>query len=154
VELLSWVIFGPPAGGLCQNQAVGNATAVQRRVAQLCASLESDAELRGEIERGGFSGRQWQELADEIRGGSAANLAVQLNAVETAAVSVGLDGVTSSTRAYSPLERGGHGFIEVTGWLCPHRQSCGRAELAAVPADTRRCALTGDPMTWASVTSG
>lgn len=123
-----------------------------RRVGRLCASLESDAELKDEIERGGFPGRGWTELADAIRAGSSRELTALLDAIEDAAGAAGLDGVTHPTREFRPLP--GNGRVrEITGLRCPHPRRCGRVEPAAEPDGSRRCAVTGDPLAWISVDS-
>lgn len=81
-------------------------TPIRRRAGQLCQSLESDAELREEIELAGFPSHSWDELAAAIRTGSAATLAALLDAVEQAAAQAGLDGVTYPTREYRQLPGG------------------------------------------------
>jgi len=124
-----------------------------RRVGRLCASLESDAELRDEIERAGFASRGWTELADAIRTGSPRDLTALLDAIEDAAGAAGLDGITHPTREFRPLPNGLPEFRAVTGWRCPHPHRCGRVELAAEPTDSHRCAVTGDSLTWISVDS-
>ncbi|SEP46978.1 hypothetical protein [Amycolatopsis saalfeldensis] len=121
-----------------------------RRVGRLCASLESDDELRAEIERGGFPGRGWAELADAIRAGSPRELTTLLDAIEEAAGEADLDGVTDPTREFRPLPNGSAPVVRaVTGWRCPLPHRCGRVELAGSP----RCAVTGDALTWISVDS-
>ncbi|MFI5631891.1 hypothetical protein ACIA8E_21465 [Streptomyces sp. NPDC051664] len=133
-------------------------TPILRRVSQLCESLESDADLREEIERAGFPSENWEELAAAIRAGSADALTDLLDAVEDAAADAGLDGVTGPNREYKPLPSdrpdGLGGFRTVSGWRCPHPYRCGRAYAAVDPSPIRRCAVTGDALTWISVESG
>jgi hypothetical protein len=128
-----------------------------RRVGRLCASLESDTNLRTEIEGAGFPSRGWAELAYAIRAGSPHGLAAVLDAIEEAAGEAGLDGVTDPTREFRPLPNGVPpsvpGFRTVTGWRCPQLHRCGRVELAAEPTGSPRCAVTGDSLTWISVDS-
>lgn len=129
-------------------------TPIRRRAGQLCQSLESDAELREEIELAGFPSHSWDELAAAIRTGSAATLAALLDAVEQAAAQAGLDGVTYPTREYRQLPGGLPEFRTVSGWRCPHAQRCARVHPAANPSPVRNCAATGDELTWISVDSG
>jgi len=126
-------------------------TPVLRRVGQLCASLESDAELRDEIERAGFSSRNWADLADAIRIGSPDALTALLDAVEDAAVAAGLDGITYPTREFRPLSNGLPRFQTISGWRCPHVHRCGRVYPTADSTGTRTCAVTGDALNWISV---
>ena len=128
-------------------------TPILRRVGQLCQSLESDAELREEIELNGFPRRSWDELTTAIRAGSVATLVALLDAIEQAAAKAGLDGVTYPTREYRQLPGGLPEFRTVSGWRCPHAQRCGRAQPAADPSPIRSCAVTGDELTWISVDS-
>ncbi|MGW7408391.1 hypothetical protein ACWGI9_32695 [Streptomyces sp. NPDC054833] len=129
-------------------------TPILRRVSQLCESLESDAELREEIERAGFPSENWEELAAAIRAGSADALTELLDAVEDAAADAGLDGVTDPNREYKPLPCGLPDIRTVSGWRCPHPHRCGRVYAAVDPSPIRRCAVTGDALTWISVESG
>ncbi|MFB7270723.1 hypothetical protein [Streptomyces sp. NPDC056244] len=128
-------------------------TPILRRVSQLCESLETDAELREEIERAGFPSNKWEDLAAAIRTGSADTLTALLDAVEDAAADAGLDGITHPHREYRPLE-GQEGFRPVSGWRCPHPHRCGRVYPTADASSVRRCAVTGDALTWISVDSG
>jgi hypothetical protein len=138
----------------CQDYGMQDFTPVLRRIGQLCASLESDAELRDDIERAGFSNDGWADLAEAIRTGSPDAVAALLDAVENAAAKAGLDGVTYPTRDFHPLPDSSPGFRTVSGWRCPHPRRCGRVHLAANPGDIRRCAVTGDTLTWISADSG
>ncbi|HEY9328258.1 MAG TPA: hypothetical protein VIS09_08490 [Streptomyces sp.] len=129
-----------------------NFTPILRRVSQLCESLETDAELREEIERAGFPSAGWADLAAAIRTGSADTLTALLDAVEDAAADAGLDGITHPHREYIPLDVSGFG--SVSGWRCPHLPRCGRVHPTADASPVRRCAVTGDALTWISVDSG
>jgi hypothetical protein len=126
-------------------------TPVLRRVRELCAGLESDAELRADIERAGFPHRGWAQLAEAIRAGSADALTALLDAVEDAATATGLDSITYPTREYRPLSNGWPQFSTVSGWRCPHAHRCGRVEPATESTEPRRCAVTGEPLAWVSV---
>ena len=127
-------------------------TPILRRVSQLCESLETDAELREEIERAGFPSGNWEDLAAAIRTGSADMLTALLDAVEDAAADAGLDGITHPHREYRPLDF--DGFRPVSGWRCPHPHRCGRVHATDDASSVRRCAVTGDALTWISVDSG
>jgi hypothetical protein len=129
-------------------------TPILRRVGQLCASLESDAELRGEIESAGFAHWDWDHLADAIRTGSPHALTALLDAIEEAAVAAGLDGITYPTREFRPLPNGLPEFRAVSGWRCPHPHRCGRVYSATDSTATHICAVTGDVLTRISVDSG
>jgi len=133
-------------------------TPILRRVSQLCESLETDAELREEIERAGFPSGNWENLAAAIRTGSADTLTALLDAVEDAAADAGLDGITHPHREYRPLPGSLPGplpeFRTVSGWRCPHPRRCGRVYPTADASSVRRCAVTGDALTWISVDSG
>jgi hypothetical protein len=129
-------------------------TPILRRVGRLCESLESDAELRDEIEGAGFPSRGWEDLADAIRAGSAEALAKLLDAVEDAAAAAGLDGITYPNREFRPLPGDLPEFRTISGWRCPHRHRCGRVHSATDSAGLRECAVTGDALTWISVDSG
>lgn len=128
-------------------------TPILRRVGQLCESLEADAELREEIERAGFPSGNWEDLAAAIRAGSADTLTVLLDAVEEAAADAGLDGITHPHREYRPLDEV-LPIRKVSGWRCPHSHRCGRVHATADASPVRRCAVTGDALTWISVDSG
>jgi hypothetical protein len=130
-----------------------DSTPVLRRVGQLCASLESDAELRDTIEHAGFQRRGWNDLADAIRTGSPHKLTILLDAVEEAAAKAGLDGVTYPTREFRPIPSG-PGVRTISGWRCPHAHQCGRVHPSTDPTGIRRCAVTGDALAWISVDSG
>ncbi|MFI6897415.1 hypothetical protein ACIBM4_25215 [Streptomyces sp. NPDC050256] len=129
-----------------------NFTPILRRVSQLCESLETDAELREEIERAGFPSGRWEDLAAAIRTGSADTLTALLDDVEDAAADAGLDGITHPHREYIPLDVSGFGTV--SGWRCPHLHRCGRVHPTSDATSVRRCAVTGDALTWISVDSG
>jgi hypothetical protein len=122
------------------------------RIGYLCANLETDSTLGGELRAAGLSSGDWDQLVAAMRRGEADALTPLLDAVEAAAENACVDGVTTSTREYRPL-RSPDPPRTVSGWRCPHAIRCGRAEIGANPQVQRRCALTGDPLEWASVTS-
>jgi hypothetical protein len=124
-----------------------------RRVARLCSNVDADETLLGELRQSGLSEHDWDLLVDAVRHGQVRQLPPLLDAVETAGESACIDGVTSTTRQYQPLP-GSERIRKVSGWLCPHLHPCGRVELDATGQGEVRCALTGDPMTGRSVTSG
>ena len=129
-------------------------TPILRRAGQLCQSLESDPELREELEREGkLPSHSWDELAAAIRTGSVATLVTLLDAIERAAADAGLDGVTYPTREYHELPPTPQ-YRNISGWRCPHAQRCGRVHPAADRSAVRTCAATGDELTWISVESG
>jgi hypothetical protein len=130
-----------------------DATPVLRRCGQLCASLDSDTELRDELEHAGFSGRHWDELADAIRTGSPHAMSALLDQAEQAAAAAGIDGVTYPTREYRSLPNDPPEYRTISGWRCPHQNRCGRVQPSDDPADVQRCAITGDTLTWISVDS-
>lgn len=124
-----------------------------RRVTRLCTGLGSDATLRDELLRAGFSKRDWTRLVDAVRRGESDSLIPLLDAVEDAATAAGLDGVTVTTRQYQPLPGNSPGVRTVSGWRCPHPRRCERLHAGADPSDAPRCGLTGDSLAWVSVTS-
>jgi len=128
-------------------------TPVLRRVGQLCATLESDAELRDELELAGFPGEGWDKLAEAVQAGAPQPVLALLDAVEAAAAAAGVDGVTHPTREFRPLPGGLPEFRTITGWRCPHVHRCGRVHPATDPSDVQTCAVTGDPLTWISLDS-
>lgn len=128
-------------------------TPVLRRVGQLCVTLESDTELRDELELAGFPDEGWDELAEAVKAGSSQQMIALLDAVEGAAVAAGVDGVTHPTREFRPLPGGLPEFRAITGWRCPHTHRCGRVHPATDSGDVQTCAVTGDPLTWISVDS-
>jgi hypothetical protein len=125
-----------------------------RRIGRLCATLESDPTIRDLLIESGVSGDTWIRIVDAARRGESAELVPLLDELEEAAASASLDGVTDTTREYQPLSPRQPGLRTVDGWRCPHARPCGRAEVGADPRIERRCELTGDPLAWASVTSG
>jgi len=125
-----------------------------RRIGRLCVSLEADPTLRGLLTESGVSGSTWARIVEAVRQGESDKLIPLLEELEDAAANASLDGVTGMTREYQPLPGSSPGLRTVSGWRCPHMQPCGRAEVGADPRIERRCELTGDPLAWASVTSG
>jgi hypothetical protein len=131
-----------------------------RRTGRLCANLEADPTLRELLTESGLSDSTWARIAEAVRQGESDKLIPLLGELEDAAASAGLDGVTGTTREYQPLPTpvpgsiSGLGMRTVSGWRCPHARPCGRAEVGADSRIERRCELTGDPLAWASVTSG
>lgn len=123
-----------------------------RRIGYLCGNLETDGTLRAELLAAGLSSGDWDLLVAAMRQGKADALPQLLDAVEAAAENASVDGVTSSVREYRPLARS-RPRMTISGWRCPHVIRCGRAEVGADPQVERWCALTGDPLEWASVTS-
>ncbi|MER5853155.1 hypothetical protein ABT126_40970 [Streptomyces sp. NPDC002012] len=126
-----------------------------RRIARLCVNLEADSTLRAELIDAGLSESTWARIVEAVRQGEADSLIPVLEELEAAAESAGLDGVTVTSRVYQPLPGNGDPPVRtVSGWRCPHARPCGRADVGADPRTERRCALSGDPLAWASVTSG
>ncbi|MFF8595805.1 hypothetical protein ACF061_31045 [Streptomyces sp. NPDC015220] len=124
-----------------------------RQIALLCASLEADGTLRAELADAGLSEGTWARMTEAVRRGEADRLAPMLEELEAVAERAGLDGVTVTSRAYQVLPDSDPPSRTISGWRCPHARPCGRAEVGADPGTERRCALTGDPLVWASVTS-
>jgi hypothetical protein len=137
---------------LWDDRTVRNIPSAVRRIGYLCGNLETDGTLRGELLAAGLSSGDWDLLVAAMRQGKVDALTPLLDAVEAAAESACVDGVTFSTREYRPL-RSAKSPAPISGWRCPHAIRCGRAEVRADPKIERRCALTGDPLEWASVTS-
>lgn len=125
-----------------------------RRIRRLCAGLETDPTLREFLTESGVSDDVWARVIDAVRRGDSGTLLPLLDEIDCAAASAGLDGVTGTTREYRPLPASSPPVRTVSGWRCPHERPCGRAEVGADPQVERRCELTGDPLVWASVTSG
>lgn len=124
-----------------------------RRVNHLCDSLDSDATLRAELDRAGFSEHDWTRLVSAVRGGELDDVTELLDAIDNVAVEIGIDGVTWVDREYRILPTPAQPRT-ISGWRCPHPQSCGRVRMGTDPAAAPHCALTGDPLAWVSVTSG
>ncbi|MEU8232256.1 hypothetical protein AB0C12_21950 [Actinoplanes sp. NPDC048967] len=117
------------------------------RLAALCANLDLDPRLREALDDGGLTGTQWDALVAVVRAGRPDDAVVValLDAVEDAAGSAGLDGISTGPRGFEPLPGGTAGTRAVHGWRCPHPRPCGRGEpdrAGRAPA----CALTGDPL--------
>ncbi|MFD7780017.1 MULTISPECIES: hypothetical protein [Streptomyces] len=125
-----------------------------QRLGNLCTYLQADDDLREVLESDGrLLVDTWTGLAEATGQDDPGGLLPLLDAVDAAGRAAGLDGVTYTTREYRPGPFP-PGPREVTGWRCPHRVACGRVELSADQSVERRCMLTGDAMTWASVSSG
>jgi hypothetical protein len=116
------------------------------RVAALCANLDLDPRLREALDDGGLTDTEWDALVAAVRAGRPGDDIVSLlDAVEEAAGSAGLDGISTGPRGFEPLPGGTAGTRAVRGWRCPHPRPCGRGEPdrgGRAPA----CALTGDPL--------
>jgi len=124
-----------------------------KRIGSLCAKLEADADLRDLLDEEGLSADFWARIVEAVREGDVGSLIPLLTELEDVAAKAGLDGVTVGTREYRSLPISSPGVRTVSGWRCPHAQPCGRVEVGADPGIERRCELTGDPLSWASVTS-
>jgi hypothetical protein len=125
-----------------------------RRTGRLCANLQADPTLRGVLTESGVSDSTWARIVEAVRQGESDKLIPLLDELEDAAANASLDGITGTMREYRPLPASSPGLRTVSGWRCPHARPCGRAEVGADPRIERRCELTGDPLAWASVTSG
>lgn len=125
-----------------------------QRLGNLCSYLDADAELCEVLEKEGrLAGETWERLAEAAGNGDVESLTPLLDAVDRAGRTAGVDGITYTTRAYRVLP-GPVAHHTVTGWRCPQQVVCGRVELAADQSLEHRCTLTGELMTWASVSSG
>ncbi|MER7848876.1 hypothetical protein ABTZ03_33620 [Kitasatospora sp. NPDC096077] len=127
---------------------------VIRQIGILCSELASDDTLKGLLDESGLPEDTWARIIMAVRRGETEELTPLLETLEDVAAAAGLDGVTVQTRAYQPLPAAAPLLRTVSGWRCPHVRPCERLEIGADPRIERRCELTGDPLTWASVTSG
>jgi len=129
---------------------------VLQRLGNLCSFLQEDDDLRDVLENEGrLPADTWRRLAEAAGQGEARSLLPLLDAVDAAGRAAQLDGVTYTTREYKPPPGPGPWRPRtVTGWRCPHQVKCGRVELATDQRIDHQCMLTGDPMTWVSVSSG
>jgi hypothetical protein len=142
---------GQPCMG--KDHPVQDLPMVLRRVARLCTSLAKNESLRHELQQAGFPAEEWESLADAIHDtADSQRLTPLLDAIEDAAAKTGLDGLTSPVRQFEPLPAPSSGYRTVSGWRCPHPRRCGRVDLDAKVAPV--CALTQDPLTQVTVTSG
>lgn len=118
------------------------------RIAELCAQLADDELPRLLADAGAEA--SLQRILDAIRSAELAKVTpADLDALDDAAASIGIDGLTTGVRALDPgamstrLPGIGGGGIHFA-WVCP-QHACTRVELD-MPADAPVCAVSGQPL--------
>ncbi len=122
-------------------------TAVETRIAALCEQL-ADRELSRLLADAGAEA-VLRRVLEAVRAGEPAKVSLaDLDSLEDAAASAGIDGLTTSARAFdrgiSTRLPGIGGSGPHFAWVCPHRR-CTRVELDT-PDVPPVCAISGQPL--------
>ncbi|MEO3925689.1 hypothetical protein ABGB07_17725 [Micromonosporaceae bacterium B7E4] len=122
---------------------------VAQRIGRLCGQA-GGGQLREYAERFGAAD-VLDRIADAIgQGRLDRQLEADLDRLDVVFARHGVDGLTTGSRGFETW-RGGGGHPTVTGWTCPNRQACARAERAG-DGDRPTCALTGLPFVETRIT--
>lgn len=117
---------------------------VAERIEQLCRICE-DAEFNGLLHEAGAEALLGRILS-AVHAGASGTLTVEadLDALDDAFAAVGVDGLTTSVRAYQKLEFD-TGHPRIQAWVCPLK-ACSRSEPVPDAQSAPRCSVAAAPL--------